>query len=809
MIKRSLIGLLSAAMIAGSLGGMPVTAYAAEDFGEEEIFAEEEFTGEELPEEVFTEEDIEEEDSFADEESLIDEDLVEETITEDFSEETENIEDIEAQPKEAAALAENSATSGTCGKNLTWELYHMVLTIKGTGPMDDYSDFKPAPWGGRRIDKIIIEEGVTSIGAYAFRLESLATVTAIPKSVTRFGEYCFYNVKAIDNCTLSDKTTYIGDFAFCLVDKLGTDITIPADVEYIGERAFWLLTTENGFYLKGFNKIEHIGEAAFYLRKGAVSVKNTGKKLHFPETFKYLGDMAFCNSGLTCDLALPNSLEYLGAQAFLNCSGVTGEIVIPKAVTSIGRHIFDGTSITKVTFHEKVRDIATGAFRNCTSIKELTFSGEMPGVITQRSTESFGGVKSGIVVNYDGSRRSWKRGLTGHMLGMRDAVPVFKPYYPDKECKVKFAVAVDGVKYDFPTQTVKCGGHATKPDASGIKLRKSDIPVWRYQYTKDGKDSWSFDLDFEKEIITEDITVALWLTWDQDESDDAGDWGDVPANIRSYMKFSSGKDIPKGIWMVGSDQYDGETFYADGKPKTLDGLMIFDRRWLLTEGEDYSLKYSDNVKAGEALITVTFKGAYFREKSKEYSFKIDGPIKQVSITKFSFAEKETGSKKLSPGIYTGSPVTKSFTLTDKTGKVLKGIDAESYEKLSDKQKRGYDYTYSYSKNVNKGKAKLVLCGVSGYKGKITKTFSIKALDISGENSGVTAKLQNKSYPLVKGGVKPQPVVTFKVGGKTETLTKGKDYTVSYKKNKKKGTATLKVTGKGNFKGAVSLDFIIE
>ena len=41
------------------------------------------------------------------------------------------------------------------------------------------------------------------------------------------------------------------------------------------------------------------------------------------------------------------------------------------------------------------------------------------------------------------------------------------------------------------------------------------------------------------------------------------------------------------------------------------------------------------------------------------------------------------------------------------------------------------------------------------------------------------------------------------------LVEGKDYTVSYKKNKKKGTATLKVTGKGNFKGAVSLDFIIE
>ena len=615
MIKRSLIGLLSAAMIAGSLGGMPVTAYAAEECIEEEI----------LTEEVFTEEDIEEEEAFEDEESLIDEDLVEETLTEDFSEETENIEeieetetteDIEAQPKEAAALAENSANSGTCGDDLTWKLNKTTLTIKGTGNMYDYSGQNPAPWSGKEVEKVVFGKNVNSIGKYAFG--------------------------------------------------------------------------------------------------------------------------------------------------------------------------------------------------GCTTLRELNFEGGRPGICIIEGQESFAGVKSGIVVKYDGSIRDWKEYTTGKDLGMGNAIPILKPHYPKKNCKVTFNVNLgDGIKYNFPTQIVKCGGHAKKPDESVLKLGKWDIPYWLFKYTKDGKSAWTYHMDFEREVITEDIEVQLGICWDEKES-----WGDIPEVIRSFMKFDSVKDVPQGIWIVGSDQYEGETFTADGKAKKLCRLLVFKGTKLLDEGKDYSLKYSNNVKAGEAVIKVSFKGSYSKEKSAEYRFNIAPGVTVTSLKKVSFAEQNSGSPKLKAEVYTGSAVNKAFILTDNTdknaeGKVLNGIAAENYVKLSDKEKLNYDYIYSYEKNVNKGKAKLIICGVSGYKGKITKTFAIKAADISQEGSPVTVKLPNKSYPLVKGGVKPEPVVTFKVGGKTETLTKGKDYTVSYKKNKKKGTATLKVTGKGNFKGAVSLDFIIE
>ena len=67
-----------------------------------------------------------------------------------------------------SAFADTTA-SGTCGDNLTWTLdSEGILTISGTGDMYDY-EYKKAPWfGDTEITKIVVNSGVTSIGAYAF-----------------------------------------------------------------------------------------------------------------------------------------------------------------------------------------------------------------------------------------------------------------------------------------------------------------------------------------------------------------------------------------------------------------------------------------------------------------------------------------------------------------------------------------------------------------------------------------------------------------------------------------------------------------
>ena len=92
-------------------------------------------------------------------------------------------------------LSANAEKSGTCGPDLRWYLTNDgVLTISGKGEMYDYSDDNRELWDEYDkydIERIIIGDGVTTIGVNAFSdCDNLASVT-IPNSVTKIGESAF------------------------------------------------------------------------------------------------------------------------------------------------------------------------------------------------------------------------------------------------------------------------------------------------------------------------------------------------------------------------------------------------------------------------------------------------------------------------------------------------------------------------------------------------------------------------------------------------------------------------------------------
>lgn len=85
---------------------------------------------------------------------------------------------------------EESGTTGDC----TWKLYNNgTLVISGNGAIEDYDLFGEyiSPWREDNITEVIIEDGVTHIGSYAFlQCESLTSIT-IPNSVTSIGRSAF------------------------------------------------------------------------------------------------------------------------------------------------------------------------------------------------------------------------------------------------------------------------------------------------------------------------------------------------------------------------------------------------------------------------------------------------------------------------------------------------------------------------------------------------------------------------------------------------------------------------------------------
>ena len=112
---------------------------------------------------------------------------------------------------------------------------------------------------------------------------------------------------------------------------------------------------------------------------------------------------------------------------------------------------------------------------------------------------------------------------------------------------------------------------------------------------------------------------------------------------------------------------------------------------------------------------------------------------------------------------------------------------------------GTDFTASYEGNTNVGTATVTITGIGSYTGTVERTFQIEPAALSGATIAAVA-----NQPYTGKAVKPSPKVT--VGGRT--LTPGTDYTLSYANNVKAGTATITITGTGNYTGTRTVTFKI-
>ncbi|GEM_PF-3248585 len=204
---------------------------------------------------------------------------------------TSNVEEAIEENDEIGAVGSSVISSGKCGDDINYTLYaDNSLVFEGAGEMYDYeftSEGLPPWYNFKNLTDVVIEEGITRIGNYAFFQLTYK------------------------NLSLPSTLKEIGMSAFSGLSSWIKNLVIPENVEIIEQSAF-------------------------------ANASNL-KKITLSSNLKEIGNYAFSSSGLEC-LMIPSNVEHIGKNAFSGISKLSF-IYIPESVTTIDEGLFGSNGV--------------------------------------------------------------------------------------------------------------------------------------------------------------------------------------------------------------------------------------------------------------------------------------------------------------------------------------------------------------------------------------------------------------------------------------------------------------------------------
>lgn len=323
------------------------------------------------------------------------------------------------------AMSANALEStGQCGDNVYWNYNSSTgeLVISGAGDMANYG-VSNSPFFNSNVRSVVIKEGVTAIGDFAFRSCTKLVSITIPDSVVAVGEDAFAKTAYYNDVNNWEKgvlyigkhlldadysisgdykiktgTVTIADSAFNSCSNL-TSVTIPNSVMTIGDEAFYYCTALTDVTIG--NGVATIGDSSFYNCKSLIkitvgsSVKSIGTQAFndcsalegvyitdvsawcnidfssYVSNPLYYAKNLYVNGKLATNITIPDSTTKINKYAFYKCTSLKS-VVIGKNVTYIGESAFDYCGeIISFTFGENIEKIDTWAFAECNKLESV------------------------------------------------------------------------------------------------------------------------------------------------------------------------------------------------------------------------------------------------------------------------------------------------------------------------------------------------------------------------------------------------------------------------------------------------------
>ena len=294
---------------------------------------------------------------------------------------------------------------------------------------------------------------------------NIRTSYEIPESVTRIGEYAFYDCGSLTNVTIGNGVTSIGFKAFAYCVSL-TSMTIPESVTRIGDDVFYYCTGLTSIIIT--ESITNIGNYAFY----------------------------YCTS-LT-SVSIPDSVTGIGSYAFASCHNLTS-IEIPNSVTNIGEVAFYCCGLESIKIGKGITTLKSHTFAGCFLLKNLI----VPETLKFISANTFYLSKIENIY-YSGSKSDWEQiivganndGLTSAKIhynstGPADDDSAETPEVPDNIPDYDFSV-VDTYLMPTPTQTTISYGDSIVLHIDPSKIPTGGKAEW---YPSNGNFSYSVSAD--------------------------------------------------------------------------------------------------------------------------------------------------------------------------------------------------------------------------------------------------------------------------------------------------------------------------